>query len=150
MKPFQTALALTMLCAPPLSGQTPADQLIPRPTSISTGGTVWHLPDTLRISVNRPAAMPAAVLDVGRHWFPTEDVLRWIDVMARYKLNIFHWHLTEDQGWRLAINRYPRLTSVGAWRMESDSARSGGVSHSPGTRAGATGTAGDRFRSGKR
>ncbi len=67
-----------------------------------------------------------AMLDVARHWFPVNDVLRWIEVMARYKLNVFHWHLSDDQGWRLAIARYPRLTSVGAWRTENDGTRSGG------------------------
>lgn len=59
------------------------------------------------------------MLDVGRHVFPLEFIKRHIDLMARYKFNIFHWHLTEDQGWRLEIKRYPRLTSVGAWRKET-------------------------------
>ncbi len=67
-----------------------------------------------------------AMLDVGRHTFPVADVLRWIDLLERYKLNIFHWHLTEDQGWRIAIDKYPRLTSIGAFRTEADSSRYGG------------------------
>jgi hexosaminidase len=58
-------------------------------------------------------------LDVGRHWFPVDFVKRYIDLMARYKLNTFHWHLTEDQGWRIEIRRYPRLTEVGACRAET-------------------------------
>ncbi len=58
-------------------------------------------------------------LDVGRHFFPVEFVERYIDLMARYKYNTFHWHLTDDQGWRIEINGYPRFTSVGAWRRET-------------------------------
>jgi hexosaminidase len=58
-------------------------------------------------------------LDVGRHFFPPEFIKRYIDLLASYKLNVFHWHLTEDQGWRLAIDRYPRLTEIGAYRAET-------------------------------
>jgi len=58
-------------------------------------------------------------LDVGRHFSSPEFVKRYIDLMARYKLNTFHWHLTEDQGWRIEILGYPRLTSVGACRRET-------------------------------
>jgi hexosaminidase len=58
-------------------------------------------------------------LDVGRHFFGPEFVKRYIDQLARYKINRFHWHLTEDQGWRIEIERYPRLTEVGAWRAET-------------------------------
>jgi hexosaminidase len=58
-------------------------------------------------------------LDVSRHWFPVEFVKRYVDLMARYKLNVFHWHLTDDQGWRLEIRRYPRLTEVGGRRRET-------------------------------
>ncbi len=55
-------------------------------------------------------------LDVGRHLFPLDYIKRQLDLMARYKFNVLHWHLTEDQGWRLEIKRYPKLTEVGAWR----------------------------------
>ncbi|WAC40610.1 beta-N-acetylhexosaminidase [Pedobacter sp. SL55] len=55
-------------------------------------------------------------LDVGRHFFPLSFIKKYIDVMATYKLNNFHWHLTEDQGWRIEIKKYPRLTEVGASR----------------------------------
>jgi hexosaminidase len=58
-------------------------------------------------------------LDVGRHFFPLDYLKRYVDLLARFKLNTFHWHLTEDQGWRLEIMRYPRLTEVGAWRRET-------------------------------
>ena len=59
------------------------------------------------------------MLDVARHFLPKHDVLRFIDLMAVHRLNTLHWHLTEDQGWRIEIKRYPRLTEVGAWRHES-------------------------------
>ncbi len=58
-------------------------------------------------------------LDVGRHFFPVGFVKRYIDLLAAHKLNVFHWHLTEDQGWRIEIRKYPRLTGVGAWRKET-------------------------------
>jgi hexosaminidase len=55
-------------------------------------------------------------LDVSRHFFPKEDVKNYLRYMAMYKFNTFHWHLTDDQGWRIEIKKYPKLTSVGAWR----------------------------------
>lgn len=58
-------------------------------------------------------------LDVSRHFFPVEFVKRYLDWMALHKLNTFHWHLTDDQGWRVEIKKYPRLTEVGAWRRET-------------------------------
>lgn len=58
-------------------------------------------------------------LDAGRHFQPVAFVKKYIDLMSRYKLNTFHWHLTEDQGWRIEIRKYPRLTSVGGCRKET-------------------------------
>jgi len=55
-------------------------------------------------------------LDVARHFFPVEFIKKYIDLLAMHKMNRFHWHLTEDQGWRIEIKKYPRLTEVGAWR----------------------------------
>lgn len=55
-------------------------------------------------------------LDVCRHFFPVSFVKKYIDLIAAYKMNTFHWHLTEDQGWRIEIKKYPKLTEVGAWR----------------------------------
>lgn len=60
-----------------------------------------------------------AHLDVARHFMPKEFVLRYLDPLALHKLNVFHWHLTEDQGWRIEIKKYPRLTEVGAWRKDT-------------------------------
>lgn len=75
-------------------------------------------------------------LDCSRHFFSVEEVKKYLDYMAMYKMNNFHWHLTEDQGWRIEIKAFPRLTEVGAWRdgtmvgkygnKEYDSIRYGG------------------------
>lgn len=56
------------------------------------------------------------MLDVGRHFFGVDEIKKILDVMAYLKLNRFHWHLTDDQGWRLEIKKYPKLTSISAWR----------------------------------
>jgi hexosaminidase len=55
-------------------------------------------------------------LDVARHFFSVDFIKRYIDLLALYKMNVFHWHLTEDQGWRIEIKKYPKLTEIGAWR----------------------------------
>jgi hexosaminidase len=62
-------------------------------------------------------------LDMARHFQPVAFVKKYIDLMSRYKLNTFHWHLTDDQGWRIEIRKYPRLTSVGGCRKETMVAR---------------------------
>ncbi len=66
-------------------------------------------------------------LDVCRHFFSVDFVKKYLDIMALHKLNTFHWHLTEDQGWRIEILKYPKLTEVGAWRNGTI------VGHYPGT-----------------
>lgn len=58
-------------------------------------------------------------LDVCRHFYTVEEIKRYLDLMARYKFNRFHWHLTEDQGWRIEIKRYPNLTKIGSQRKET-------------------------------
>lgn len=57
-------------------------------------------------------------LDVSRHFFSPDLIKKYIDLMALYKFNTFHWHLTDDQGWRIEIKKYPKLTQVGAWRVD--------------------------------
>jgi len=59
------------------------------------------------------------MVDSGRHYMPVEGIKRFIDTMAFYKFNTMHWHLTEDQGWRIEIKKYPKLTEVGSIRAES-------------------------------
>lgn len=58
-------------------------------------------------------------LDVSRHFFDIEFIKKYIDFLAQYKMNTFHWHLTDDQGWRIEIKKYPKLTEIGAWRNGS-------------------------------
>jgi hexosaminidase len=57
-------------------------------------------------------------LDVSRHFFPVEFIKRYIDLIAMHKMNVFHWHLTDDNGWRIEIKKYPLLTEVAAWRVD--------------------------------
>jgi len=59
-------------------------------------------------------------LDVSRHFFPKEFIKRYIDLLAIYKMNIFHWHLTDDNGWRIEIKKYTKLTEVSAWRVDRE------------------------------
>jgi hexosaminidase len=59
-------------------------------------------------------------LDVSRHFFPADFIKRYIDLIALHKMNVFHWHLTDDNGWRLEINRYPGLTETSAWRVDRE------------------------------
>ena len=66
-------------------------------------------------------------LDVARHFFPVDFVKKYIDLIAMHKMNTFHWHLTEDQGWRIEIKKYPKLTEIGAWRYGTI------IGHHPGT-----------------
>lgn len=66
-------------------------------------------------------------LDVGRHFFPVSYVKKYIDFIAMHKMNTFHWHLTEDQGWRIEIKKYPKLTQVGGFRNGTI------IGHHPGT-----------------
>ncbi len=59
------------------------------------------------------------MLDVGRHFMPVSFIKKYIDLLALHKMNVFHWHLTEDQGWRIEIKKYPKLTQIGSKRKES-------------------------------
>jgi hexosaminidase len=85
-------------------------------TRVPDGG--WQVP---AVSVaDRPRfGWRGTMLDVGRHFMPKEFVLRLIDLISLHKLNVLHLHLTEDQGWRLPVEKYPTLTEVGAWRSET-------------------------------
>jgi len=81
-------------------------------------GVRWAIP-AVQIQDAPRFTWRGTMLDVARHFMPKHDVLRFIDLMAMHRLNVLHLHLTEDQGWRIEILRYPRLTEVGAWRRES-------------------------------
>src|SRR5437870_3326068 len=81
-------------------------------------GVAWRIP-AIAIEDLPRFAWRGVHLDVARHFMPKEFVKKYIDLAALHKLNRFHWHLTDDQGWRLEIKQYPRLTQVGAWRRET-------------------------------
>lgn len=77
--------------------------------------TEWTVP-YVSITDKPQFAWRGLMLDVSRHWFTKEEVKQFIDELAEYKMNVFHWHLTDDQGWRIEIKSLPRLTEIGAWR----------------------------------
>ncbi|WP_079125492.1 beta-N-acetylhexosaminidase [Streptomyces lushanensis] len=81
-------------------------------------GRAWTVPPTVIEDAPR-FAWRGLMLDVSRHFMPKDGVLRVLDLLAAHKLNVFHFHLTDDQGWRVEIKRYPRLTEVGAWRSRT-------------------------------
>ncbi len=95
-------------------------QLAPPESFRSTpvSDVAWDIP-CVEIEDTPRFGWRGAMLDVGRHFMPKDFVLKFIDLLALHKLNVFHWHLTDDQGWRIEIKRYPRLTEVGAWRKET-------------------------------
>ncbi|MFD4135906.1 beta-N-acetylhexosaminidase [Streptomyces goshikiensis] len=81
-------------------------------------GRVWSLPHG-SVADGPRFGWRGMMLDVARHFMPKDGVLRYIDLLAAHKLNVLHLHLTDDQGWRVEIERHPRLTEVGAWRPRS-------------------------------
>ncbi|GEK03742.1 beta-N-acetylhexosaminidase [Streptomyces sp. 1-11] len=81
-------------------------------------GRDWELP-RLTVEDAPRFGWRGLMLDVARHFMPKEGVLRYLDLMAAHKLNVFHFHLTDDQGWRIEIERYPRLTEVASWRART-------------------------------
>ena len=90
------------------------------PVEIYTGAKAaedasWSLP-CVQVKDKPRFGYRGLLLDCGRHIFSVEEVKKCLDIMAVYKLNILHWHLTEDQGWRIQIDKYPQLTEKGAWR----------------------------------
>lgn len=87
-------------------------------------GIAWNVRG-VSIKDNPQYAWRGMMLDVSRYFFEKEYVLKFIDMMAMYKLNILHLHLIDDAGWRLEIKKYPKLTTVGAWRGEGKN-RTGG------------------------
>jgi hexosaminidase len=75
----------------------------------------WSVP-AVRIEDEPRFPWRGWMLDVSRHFFDKAEIKRTLDLMAMHKLNVFHWHLVDDQGWRIEIKKYPKLTEVGAWR----------------------------------
>ncbi|WP_037605401.1 beta-N-acetylhexosaminidase [Streptacidiphilus rugosus] len=89
-----------------------------RRAQVRPGPDGWSLPH-LTVQDAPRFGWRGVLLDVARHFLPKADVLRYLDLLAAHKLNVLHLHLTDDQGWRVEIARYPRLTEVGASRDRS-------------------------------
>jgi len=118
-----TPRAVTIVAAAPAGvfyGMQTLRQLLP--TAIfrdaAVKGVTWQVPVVTIEDVPR-FRWRGAHLDVARHFQPKEFVKKYIDLLALHKMNRFHWHLTDDQGWRLEIKQYPKLTSIAAWRKET-------------------------------
>jgi hexosaminidase len=92
-------------------------QLLPKEIDNQTVTTAkWEIPCVKIVDYPR-FPWRGLMLDVSRHFFPKEDIKRYIDNMAKFKYNTFHWHLTDDQGWRIEIKSLPKLTEIGAFRV---------------------------------
>ena len=138
--------AIVFRLDPPAAGASPesyAIEVTPRRILLSAGDprglfyaavTLWQLA-TSGSSAGGPVVVPAQsisdsprlawrglMLDSVRHFQSPQFVMRFIDWMALHKLNVLHWHLTDDQAWRLEIKKYPRLTQIGAWRVPAGAA----------------------------
>lgn len=102
-------------------------QLLPRqinsPDKID--GLAWSVPP-VNIEDAPRYRWRGYMLDVSRHFFPPEYIKKTLDRMALLKLNTFHWHLTDDQGWRIEIKKYPKLQTIAAWRTEDNGEKYGG------------------------
>ena len=94
-------------------------------TGLPDSSSTWEIP-AVQIEDSPDFPWRGMLLDCCRHFMSVEFVKQTIDWLAFYKLNRFHWHLTEDQGWRIEIKKSPRLTEIGAWRTEPDGTRHGG------------------------
>jgi hexosaminidase len=86
--------------------------------ALQTGKT-WEVP---RLAIRDYPRFPyrGLHLDVSRHFFPKEFILKYIDLIASFKMNTFHWHLTDDNGWRIEIKKYPKLMQIAAWRVDRE------------------------------
>lgn len=92
-------------------------QLLPAEvTSKTTRNATWAIPVVSVLDYPR-FGWRGIMLDVSRHFFTKQEVKDYIDQMSRYKYNLLHWHLTDDEGWRIEIKSFPKLTEVGAWRV---------------------------------
>src|SRR5881628_4142107 len=102
------------------SGVETLRQLLPPDVfrAAPVAGVVWTVP---AVEIEDMPRFPwrGAHLDVSRSFMPKEFVKKYIDLLALHKLNRFHWHLTDDQGWRIEIKKYPLLTAIGGWRRQS-------------------------------
>lgn len=104
---FWGAQTLRQLLGPDAFRRAPVDR-----------GRKWTVPEVVIEDAPR-FSWRGLMLDVSRHFMPKDGVLRYLDLLAAHKLNVFHFHLTDDQGWRIEIKRHPKLTEQGAWRART-------------------------------
>jgi hexosaminidase len=104
---FYAVQTLYQLLPPAIYGRTP------------DAAVRWAVPG---VAIEDAPRFPwrGMMFDVSRHFFPKEFVKSLIDDLAMHKMNTFHWHLTDDQGWRIEIKKYPKLTEIGAWRVDRE------------------------------
>ena len=102
-------------------------QLLPAEIESTTvvNGIAWTLP-CVTIKDEPRFAYRGIMLDPCRHFIPVENIKKQLDVLALFKINQFHWHLTEDQGWRIEIKKYPKLTEIGSKRVDGEGTEYGG------------------------
>ncbi|MBN9385643.1 MAG: family 20 glycosylhydrolase [Chitinophagaceae bacterium] len=107
-------------------------QLFPKEIESRTavGGVAWQVP-IVTIRDYPRFGWRGLMLDVSRHFFTKQEVKDFIDEMVKYKYNLLHWHLTDDQGWRIEIKALPKLTEVGAWNVKREGRFGGFVAPSP-------------------
>ena len=106
---FYAAQTLRQLLPPQIYESSPPED----PSTVS-----WLVPG-VKIADQPRFGWRGAHVDCSRHFMPLEAVKKFIDTLALHKMNVFHWHLTDDQGWRIEIKQYPKLTEVGGWRTET-------------------------------
>ncbi|WP_406827150.1 beta-N-acetylhexosaminidase [Pedobacter sp. KACC 23697] len=133
-QPNQKAIILTSVGADQLPAEGYTIKVTPKQIVLTGKGAglfyavqsaMQMMPDKLADKITIPAvnindyprfAYRGTMLDVSRHFFPVSFIKKYIDQLAYYKINTFHWHLTDDQGWRLEIKKYPKLTEIGSSR----------------------------------
>lgn len=86
-------------------------------SKVKVSNVKWQIPVT-EITDYPRVGWRGLMLDVARHFFTVDEVKKYIDQMSRYKFNRLHWHLTDDEGWRIEIKSLPKLTEIGAWRVD--------------------------------
>ena len=103
------------ISAPSEAGVFYGIQTLRKSVSVHEGAGAVELP-AVEINDSPRFSYRGMMLDVGRHMFSMDEIKTYIDMLALHHINRFHWHLSEDQGWRIEIKKYPKLTEIGAWR----------------------------------
>ena len=107
-----------VIAAPSEAGVFYGIQTLRKSVSVHEGGGAIELP-AVEINDSPRFSYRGMMLDVGRHMFTVDEIKTYIDMLALHNINRFHWHLSEDQGWRIEIKKYPKLTEIGSKRDEN-------------------------------